>query len=574
MAPDDDALRDRAGDRDRTASAHADADARLRVLALELGTDEPESALRARAAAALGIAAHEVEHLRVARKALDARRRGGAHALRFVVHADVAVARSASRAAIARAVSANRARELPPPARLEVADAQPGWRGRRAVVVGSGPAGVFAAHVLALHGVRVDVLERGPALRERGRAVARFVRTHEIDREANLLFGEGGAGTYSDGKLYTRTQHALEEPIVRALVECGAPEAIAFDARAHIGTDVLHRVLPRLRARLEALGVAFRFGVRVEGLRTAAGDADRRVTAVRTTHGDVEADAVVLAVGHSARDTLRALVRDGVVAVAKPFQLGVRVEHPQELVDRGRYGPRTAVSDALGPAYYALVRRADGAAPGVHSFCMCPGGQIVAAVSEPGLLCTNGMSNSRHSSPFANAGIVVTVDPRRLAGDDAFAGVAFQEELEARFYEAGGGGFAAPAQRVDDFLAGRASRALRATSYKLGAVPARIDALLPGWIADALRRALGRFDREIPGFASDAGMFVGVESRSSGPVRLPRDARTFRAEGFANLFPAGEGAGHAGGIMSAAIDGARAAQAMLRSPAPLSSSQG
>jgi len=553
--------------RDPSLTDAAIARNRLRVLALELGLGEPESALRARAANALGIDECEIASLRIARKALDARKRGGARALRFVVHADVALTDAASRAAIARAVRANRARELAPPAELAIADAHASWRGRRAVVVGSGPAGVFAAYVLALHGVRVELVDRGPGLRERSRAVARFARTRELDPEANLLFGEGGAGTYSDGKLYTRTQHELEEPIVRALVACGAPEAIAFDARAHIGTDRLHRVLPALRAQLEAAGVEFHFGTRVLGIR-ATGDGERRIDSLRTTRGEIDADAVVLAIGHSARDTLRALAAHGVAIEAKPFQLGVRVEHPQSLVDRGRYGPDEHTAALLGPAYYALVRRADGATPGVHSFCMCPGGQIVAAVSEPGLLCTNGMSNSRHSSPYANAGIVVTVDPQRLASGDAFAGVDFQAELERRFFEAGGGGFVAPAQRVDDFLAGRASRALRATSYKPGVVAARIDALLPEWIADGLRAALARFDRDLPGFASDAGLLVGVESRSSGPVRLPRDASSFRARGFENLYPVGEGAGYAGGIMSAAIDGARAAQAMLRSPAP------
>ena len=529
-------------------------DKRIRVLALGLALDEPEAVLRERAAEAIGVASEEIRALRVARRALD----GRARSPRFVVHVDLTLDPAAGARGLDRALAAGRARELAPPARFELPDAERGWSSRVAIVVGAGPAGLFAAHVLALHGVRVELLDRGPGLRERGRAVARFVRSREIDPERNLLYGEGGAGTYSDGKLYTRTQYELEDPILETLVACGAPEEIAYDARAHIGTDRLHRVLPRLRARLEAEGVRFHFNTRFEAL-VAAGDATRRIRAVRTSAGELRADALVLAPGHSARDTLRALAAQGVVAQAKPFQLGVRVEHPQELVDRGRYRD-PALAARLGASYYALVDKGAAGRAGVHSFCMCPGGQIVASVSEPNLLCTNGMSNSRHSSPYANAGLVVTVDP---GGGGAFAGVELQEELERRFYDAGGGGFRAPAQRLADFREGAHSRTLRPTSYKLGIVPARIDALLPEWIRDALRGSLDRFERELPGFVAE-GQLVGIESRSSGAVRLPRSPELRLATGFENLFPAGEGAGYAGGIMSAAIDGARSAQALLR----------
>lgn len=528
---------------------------RIRVLALGQAIDEPEAVLRDRAAEAIGVAREEIRTLRVARRALDGRHRSEP---RFVVHVDLSVDPSARGGGLERALASGRARELPPPARFELASFERAWRDRVVVVVGAGPAGLFAAHVLALHGARVELLDRGPDLRERGRAVARFMHTGEVDPERNLLYGEGGAGTYSDGKLYTRTHHELEEPIVAALVACGAPEAIGWDARAHIGTDRLHRVLPRLRAQLEAAGVRFHFGTRLESLVTS-GAVARRIRAVQTSAGELRADAVVLAPGHSARDTLRALAAQGVVARAKPFQLGVRVEHPQELVDRGRYGRDPALAARLGPSYYALALKGAADRAAVHSFCMCPGGQIVASVSEPGLLCTNGMSNSRHSSPYANAGLVVTVDP----SGGPFAGVELQEEIERRFYDAGGGGFRAPAQRVADFRVGRESRALRPTSYKLGVAPARIDALLPQWIRDALRGALDRFEREIPGFIAE-GQLVGIESRSSGAVRLPRAPELRLATGFANLFPAGEGAGYAGGIMSAAIDGARSAQALLR----------
>jgi uncharacterized FAD-dependent dehydrogenase len=531
-----------------------------RVLGLELGLREPEAALRERALAVAGISPDALRGFRIARKSLDARRRGGVPRLRFVVHADITLDAGPVPEALARALRAGRVVPAPPDAALTPSRLHPSARGAHVAVVGAGPGGLFAALVLARGGARVTLLDRGPALRERGRAVAAFANRRVPDPEANLLFGEGGAGTYSDGKLYTRVEHPLERPLLDELVACGAPPEIRYDARAHLGTDRLHRILPRLRARLEAAGVVFAFGTRLEGLIADPGP-PRRVRALATSRGELGCDAVLLATGHSARDTWRALEQDGVVLEAKPFQLGLRIEHPQKLIDAGRHGPE-AESGLLGPAYYTLSCRASAGRAAAHSFCMCPGGQIVAAVNEPGLLCTNGMSNSRHSSPFANAALVVTLAPREL-GEGAWAGVAFQAALEAEAFAAGGGDYTAPAQQASDFLAGRESRRLGPNSYRFGVRPGRLDRLLPKGVTDALRYALARFDRAIPGFASEAGLLVGVESRSSGPLRLPRDPETRRARGFANLFPVGEGAGYAGGIMSAAIDGARSAQALL-----------
>ncbi|RIK97102.1 MAG: hypothetical protein DCC71_21945, partial [Proteobacteria bacterium] len=463
-------------------------------------------------------------------------------------------------AALERAQRAGRVVRAPERGRIDVERVHASLRGRRVAVLGAGPAGLFAALVLARSGVAVDLVDRGEALRERGRTLSAFDRTRVPNPESNLLFGEGGAGTYSDGKLYTRVEHPLELPLLEELIACGAPPEIAYDARAHVGTDRLHRILPRLRARLEAAGVRFAWSTRVDAL-ALDGDAPRRVRALATSRGEIPCAALVLAPGHSARDTWRALAAQGVPFEPKPFQLGVRIEHPQALVDRARHGagPEAAL---LGPAYYGLASRPGDGAPGAHSFCMCPGGQIVASVSEPGLLCTNGMSNSRHSSPFANAAIVTTLGPREV-GPGAFAGVALQAALERAFFEAGGSDYTAPAQRAPDFLAGRASERLGRSSYRFGMRPGRVDALLPEPVRAAIARALQRFDREIPGFAGPDGILVGLESRSSGPVRIPRDRERFVAAGFANLLPVGEGAGYAGGIMSAAIDGARAAQALL-----------
>lgn len=532
---------------------------RVRVMAVELGLDEPESLLAARSAQAIGIAPESIRELRVVRRAVDARLRGRTHDIRFVYHLDLEVEGAATRgAAFAKARKSGRARDLEPGATFEVELGDASLRDRRIVVVGAGPAGLYAAWTLAANGVAVDVIDRGPTLRERGRAVSRFTRTRELDPERNLLFGEGGAGTYSDGKLYTRTQHALEAPILQTLIEAGADPEIAFDARAHVGTDRLHRILPRLRERLESMGVRFHFDTKLLGLvRSEA----RTIQSLRTSAGEMPCDGVVLALGHSARDTLRALSEEGLVLESKPFQIGLRIEHPQALIDAGRYGQH-AEHPRLGHAYYSLVAKSTRETAAVHSFCMCPGGQIVASVAQPGLLCTNGMSNSKHSSPYANSGLVVTLGPREY-GDDVLAGVELQEALEASFFEAGGGDYTVPAQRVRDFLKGRDSSTLARSSYKLGLAAVRLDELMPPLMTGSLRGALRRFDKKIPGYAGDEGQLVGIESRSSGPLRIPRDRERRLAVGFDNLWPVGEGAGFAGGIMSAAIDGARSAWAIL-----------
>ncbi len=539
-----------------------------RVLDIELELGEPEELAAARAARSVGLDPARLRGARIARKALDARRRGGERRLRFVCSVDLVADADVRSAALQRAVRAGRVRPAPEVAALSGVPRHASWEGASepVIVVGSGPGGLYAALALALNGIPVLVLERGPALAERGRHVVRFHRTRIPDPERNLLFGEGGAGTYSDGKIYTRVDDALEVALLEELVACGAEPQIVYDSQAHIGTDRLHRILPRFRARLEALGARFAFDTRLEGLVFGSSESDggRVVRAVATTRGEMACRAVVLSIGHSARDTWRALAAQGVVLAAKPFQLGLRIEHPQELIDRGRLGG--AVRE-LGPASYNLVAPAGERASGAHSFCMCPGGRIVASVSEAGLLCTNGMSNSRHSSAWASAAIVTTMGPAEF-GSGAFDGVQFQAELERKAFEAGGSDYTAPAQTAADFLAGRASPSVRRSTFTFGTRPERLDRLLPERAVAAIAAALERFERQIPGFASDQGLFVGLETRSSGPVRMLRDTDSRRAQGCANLYPVGEGAGYAGGIMSAAIDGARSALALLAAGAP------
>lgn len=534
-----------------------------RVFNLEQRLDEPDAVLRERACREVGAEPELLRGCRIARKSLDVRGRRKGRAARFVAHVDLELPEGFRSDLLVRAERSGRVQLAPVIGKLTVDDPAADFRGtvKRAVVVGTGPAGVFAGLVLARSGLQVDLIDRGAVLEERGRDLVRFHRSRVPDPESNLLFGEGGAGTYSDGKLYTRVDDPLEIPILEELVACGAPPEILYDARAHIGTDKLHALLPKLRALLEDHGARFHWRTRMNGLVTD--DASpKRITAVRTTAGDLPCDVLVLAPGHSARDSWAVLAESGVPFAARAFQLGVRVEHPQSLIDEGRYGGVPG-AEALGAASYNLVSKAGHDVPGAHSFCMCPGGRIVASVNEAGLLCTNGMSNSTHSSRYANAAIVTTFGPREF-GEGAFAGLALQRELEQRFFEAGGSDYTAPAQRVDDFLARRDTRELDKTSYVFGMTPGRIDKLLPERARDALAAALARFDRLIPGFGGERGVLVGLESRSSGPVRIPRDRESFRAEGFWNLYPVGEGAGYAGGIMSAALDGARAAQAALR----------
>lgn len=530
-----------------------------RVTGLRQELDEPDEAVLDRARRRIRASDDAPAHF--AKRSVDARGRGAD--LHLVCQVDVACDIGRPSKAMAREIARGAVREAPVAEGLGAA----AEGGGHVVVVGAGPGGLFAALAAALSGARVTLVERGDPIETRGRKVVAFHRGAEPDPETNLLFGDGGAGTYSDGKLYTRTSDCLEPAILRELVAAGAPAEIAFDARAHIGTDRLHRMLPRLRARLVECGVRFEYGTRVVGLDAVEGPAGRRLRAVRTSEGEIELDALVLAIGHSARDTWEQLAASDVQLEAKPFQLGVRIEHPQELVTRGRYGEGGRAA-SLGPASYNLQSKG---VPPAHSFCMCPGGRIVASVNEGGRLCTNGMSNSKHSSRWANAALVTTFTPEDFEARGyrgALGGVELQRALEERFFVAGGSAYAAPAQRAADFLEGRASQGDLATSYGFGAVPGRVDQLLPPRVRDAIGAALVRFERTIPGFSGDEGLLVGVETRSSGPVRMVRDRESRLAAGWTNLLPAGEGAGYAGGIMSAAIDGARSGQvgATLRRP--------
>lgn len=513
-----------------------------RTLELELGLDDADdaAALRAAVARATGLRAADLQHLHVVRRSLDARR--GRVRFHLMVSLD------------------------PPRAPDQLARPWPvAVRGPpRVLVVGDGPAGMFCAWELARAGVASMVLERGKLVQPRRVDLKGLNRHGVVDPDSNYCYGEGGAGTYSDGKLYTRaTKRGDVRDVLEVLTLCGAPPDIMVDARPHIGSNLLPKVVTALRERLEACGVAFRFGARVVDVVVH----DGAVRALRLADGaELSCDALVLATGHSARDVYRLLHGRNVRLEAKGLAIGVRIEHPQAFINRLQYGAQ-ADHPRLPNAAYRVVEQIDGR--GVFSFCMCPGGFIVPAATEPSGLVVNGMSLKRRDSPFANSGLVVAIeldDAARAGHQGPFALLDVQRAIEERALAAGGGALRAPAVRAHDFVAGRTSSTLPSTSYQPGVVSADLAVVLDAAgvpIAERLRRALGAIEARMPGYAGADALLVGVETRTSAPLRVPRDARTLEHPDVGGLYPAGEGAGYAGGIVSAALDGQRVARAIL-----------
>lgn len=530
-------------------------------LDVQLPHDAPQDddALARRVAAALSVPASAIQSVTVVRRALDARR--GRRVPTYQLTIDAAL----TEAPTDPPPAANLRPRPPPLPRL--ASPRPPAGAPPVLVVGAGPAGLFAAWHLAESGARVVLLERGKPVERRARDFGRFRGRGQLDPESNLCFGEGGAGTYSDGKLTTRKHDPLVREVFERLVEVGAPARILVDAKPHIGTNLLFRMLIALRARLVELGVDIRFESRVERLALAAG----RVAGVETRAGVLEAPRVVLATGHSARDTFAALVAQGVPVSPKPFAIGVRAEHPQALIDSAQYRAGAPRPRTLPPADYRLAHQAGPRGDrGVYSFCMCPGGMIVPTATEPETVVVNGMSTARRSTPFANSGLVVQVSPEdfdRELGEgakDPLAGVEFQRRLERAAFIAGGRTYFAPAMLAADLVAGKATGRLADTHFRPGLTPADLRDVLPRFIIEGLAAGLRRFDGIIHGYASSEANLIAVESRTSSPVHVPRDPVTLAVPGFAGLWVAGEGPGYAGGITSAAIDGLKVAQAVLR----------
>jgi len=516
-------------------------------ITLELGLDEPqdEANLRRLVQAKLGISAAQLPGVTVEKRSLDARR----GRVRF--HLLVALSNPEPRPALGGAP-------------LREVRASP-----KVIVVGDGPTGLFCAYELARRGIFAHVLDRGKPVQPRRHDLKALNARGAVDADSNYCFGEGGAGTYSDGKLYTRShKRGNVRDVIELLALHGAPESILTDARPHIGSNRLPKVVTALRERLEAVGQRFEFGARVVGLAVELRGGRKCVIGVRLADGrEIAGDAVVLATGHSARDVFEWLVAAGVSLEAKPFALGVRIEHPQPLINRLQYGA-AAEHPLLPNAAYRIAETIEGR--GVFSFCMCPGGWVVPASTAPGELVVNGMSLSRRDSPYANSGLVVGVEPSdwlRAGFTGPLAGVQLQRHLERAAFTAGGGAMVAPATRATDFLAGRASSTLPESSYIPGLLATDIGAVLDTAGVDLTRRlraALSRFARAMPGYVSDEAILIGVESRTSSPVRVPRDAHSLASPEIDGLYPAGEGGGYAGGIVSAALDGMRIAEALSK----------
>ncbi len=542
----------------------------LRLTDIKLPLDHTEAALTAAVLARLGIAAKDLAGYTIAKRSYDARKRG---AIMLIYSVDVDTPRDAEllqrEARALRHQSPIKVLPTPDTSYKFVARA-PAQLAQRPIVVGTGPCGLFAGLVLAQMGFRPVILERGKAVRERTIDTFGLWRRKILDPESNVQFGEGGAGTFSDGKLYSQISDRLHHgrKVLTEFVAAGAPEEILYVSKPHIGTFRLVTMVEHMRATIEALGGEIRFGSRVDDLSVEVdAKGQRHIRSVTLASGEeLSADHVVMALGHSARDTFEMLHARGVFLEAKPFSVGFRIEHPQSLVDAARFGPQ-AGHPLLGAADYKLVHHANNGRS-VYSFCMCPGGTVVAAASEPGRVVTNGMSQYSRNERNANAAIVVGITPEDFApyGEGPLAGIALQRHWEALAFELGGGEYEAPAQLVGDFLDNRASTSLRTAlpSYTPGVRLCSLDGSLPRYAIDAIREALPAFDRQLKGFAMHDALLTGVETRTSSPLRITRgeDGHSLNTRG---LFPAGEGAGYAGGILSAGVDGIKAAEAVALS---------
>ena len=559
----------------------------LRLTDIKLPLDHPESALTQAILARLGISSDELTSYMIAKRSYDARQRG---AVVLIYSVDVETPRATdilarlSMAAEAHALGTDSgkmalnksAADKPtlykigptPDTSYKFVARAPNNLTLRPIVIGTGPCGLFAGLILAQMGFRPIILERGKQVRERTVDTFGLWRKHVLNPESNVQFGEGGAGTFSDGKLYSQIRDPMHHgrKVLTEFVQAGAPEEILYVNKPHIGTFRLVTMVESMRATIESLGGEIRFSSRVEDIRIEQG----QVRGVMLTSGEeLRAEHVVLAIGHSARDTFEMLHARGVYLEAKPFSIGLRIEHPQSLIDRARFGPQ-AGHPLLGAADYKLVHHAHNNRS-VYSFCMCPGGTVVAAASEPGRVVTNGMSQYSRNERNANAAIVVGISPDdyveygQLANGSAspLAGIALQRHWEEHAFALGGGNYDAPAQLVGDFLGQRPSTAFGTTlpSYTPGVRLSDLSASLPDYAIAAIREALPAFDRQLKGFAMADALLTGVETRTSSPLRIKRDADC-QSVNTRGLYPAGEGAGYAGGILSAAVDGIKVAEAV------------
>ncbi|MVW75266.1 NAD(P)/FAD-dependent oxidoreductase [Pseudomonas xionganensis] len=530
----------------------------LRITELKLPLDHPEEALRPAIVQRLGIADSELLDFSLFKRSYDARKRFGE--MPFIYTIDCSLADDA--AVLARFANDPHINPAPDTRYKPVGQAPASGLDERPIVVGFGPCGIFAALILAQAGLKPIVLERGKEVRQRTKDTWGLWRKNVLNPESNVQFGEGGAGTFSDGKLYSQIKDPkhLGRKVLEEFVKAGAPEEILYVSKPHIGTFRLTGVVATMREEIKALGGEVRFQQRVSDLLLE----DGQLQGVVLDNGEqLRSRHVILALGHSSRDTFRMLHARGVYMEAKPFSVGFRIEHPQGLIDRARLG-KYAGHPKLGAADYKLVHHASNGRS-VYSFCMCPGGTVVAATSEPGRVVTNGMSQYSRNERNANAGIVVGITPEQDYPGDPLAGVELQERLESQAYLLGGSTYEAPGQLVGDFIAGKPSTALGSVepSYKPGVKLGDLAPSLPGFAIEAIREALPAFGKQIKGFDLSDAVLTGIETRTSSPLRITRgeDLQSLNTRG---LYPAGEGAGYAGGILSAGVDGIRVAEAVVR----------
>ena len=534
----------------------------LRLTELKLPLDHAKDALRPALCQRLGIADGELIDFTIFKRSYDARKKS-AITLIYTLDFDVR-----DEPALLKNLADDRNVGPRPDTSYKYVAQAPAGLQTRPIVIGTGPCGLLAGLILAQMGFKPIILERGKAVRERTKDTWGLWRKGQLNPESNVQFGEGGAGTFSDGKLYSQIKDPQHHgrKVLEEFVKAGAPDEIMYVSKPHIGTFRLVKMVENMRATITDLGGEIRFGSKVERLVIE----DHQVRGVVMADGEtIATEHVVLAIGHSARDTFQALYDQGVYIEAKPFSIGFRVEHPQAMIDHARFGPN-AGNEILGAADYKLVHHcANGRA--AYSFCMCPGGQVVAATSEEGRVVTNGMSQYSRAERNANAALVVEVKPEDFPGDyrtNPLAGIEYQRQWESAAFVAGGSTYAAPAQRIGDFLAGRPSTALGEVdpSYQPGVHMTDLASCAPAYVIDALREAIPAFDKQIRGFAMADAILTGVESRTSSPIRIKRgtDYQSINTRG---LYPAGEGAGYAGGILSAGVDGIKVAEAVALSMA-------
>jgi uncharacterized protein len=534
----------------------------LRLTELKLPLDHAKDALRLALCQRLGISETDLLGFTIFRRSYDARKKS---AILLIYTLDFEVR---DEAALLKKLAGDRNVGPRPDTDYKFVTQAPTDLKTRPVIIGTGPCGLLAGLVLAQMGFKPIILERGKAVRERTKDTWGLWRNNKLNPESNVQFGEGGAGTFSDGKLYSQIKDPQHHgrKVLEEFVKAGAPEEIMYVSKPHIGTFRLVKMVENIRATITELGGEVRFGSKVERLVID----NHQVRGIVLADGEtIATDHVVLAVGHSARDTFEALYEQGVYIEAKPFSIGFRIEHPQAMIDHARFGPN-AGNEILGAADYKLVHHC-GNGRAAYSFCMCPGGQVVAATSEEGHVVTNGMSQYSRAERNANAALVVEVKPEDFPGDyktNPLAGIDFQRQWESAAFVAGGSNYAAPAQRVGDFLAGRPSSQLGEVdpSYQPGVHMTDLASCAPAYVIEALREAIPAFDKQIRGFAMADAVLTGVETRTSSPIRIKR-GDNYQSINTRGLYPAGEGAGYAGGILSAGVDGIKVAEAVALSMA-------